>query len=343
MKCKRESDGRQLDHQSLQTMRQQAVKAVGAGQTVESVALAHGVNIRTVFKWLAAYASGGQRALLAKPVPGRPMKLSGEQMRWVADAVRGQTPLQWKFEFALWTLGIIGELIRRQFGVRLSPATVSKVMRMLGFTVQRPLYRAWQQDAVLVERWQKEDFPAIQAEAKRVGATIYFADESGLRSDYHTGTTWAPEGKTPVVKATGRRYALAMISAVSGRGDLRFMVHEGSVNATVFREFLKRLMVGAKRPIFLVVDGHPIHKAKLVTDYVAQQGGRLKLFYLPPYAPQLNPDEQVWAHVKARVSKRLPSSKDELKSMLLAALRRLQKLPEIVIGFFLHPECCYAA
>jgi len=343
MKCKRETDGRQLDHQSLQTMRQQAVKAVRAGQTVESVARAHGVNIRTVFKWLSAYASGGQRGLLAKPVPGRPMKLSGEQMRWVADAVRGQTPLQWKFEFALWTLGIIGELIHRQFGVRLSPATVSKVMRLLGFTVQRPLYRAWQQDAVLVERWQKEDFPAIQAEAKRVGATIYFADESGMRSDYHTGTTWAPEGKTPVVRATGRRYSLAMISAVSARGDCRFMVHEGTVTATVFREFLKRLLVGAKRPIYLVVDGHPIHKAKLITDFVAQSQGQLKLFYLPPYAPQLNPDEQVWAHVKARVSKRLPKSKDELKSMLIGALRRLQKLPEIVIGFFLHPECSYAA
>lgn len=285
MKCKREADGRKLDHQSLQTMRNLAVKAVASGQTVDSVAAAHGVNIRTVFKWLSAYASGGQKALMAKPIPGRPMKLTGEQMRWIADAVRGKTPLQWKFEFALWTLSIIRELVRRQFGKTLSTATVAKVMRMLGFTVQRPLYRAWQQDAVLVERWRKEDFPAIQAEAKRVGATIYFADESGMRSDYHTGGTWAPEGQTPVVRATGRPYSLAMISAVSARGDFRFMVHEGTVTATVFREFLKRLLIGATKPIFLVVDGHPIHKAKVIQEFVEQQQGRMKLFFLPPYAP----------------------------------------------------------
>lgn len=343
MKCKRESDGRQLDHQSLQTMRQQAIKAVGAGHTVESVAAVNGVNIRTVFKWLAAYASGGQKALLAKPIPGRPMKLTPDEMRWIADAVRGKTPLQWKFEFALWTLSILRELIRRQFGKTLSKATVSKVMRMLGFTVQRPLYRAWQQDAVLVGRWQKEDFPAIQAEAKAVGATIYFADESGMRSDYQMGSTWAPEGETPIVQATGRRYSLSMISALSARGDFRFMVHEGTVNATVFREFLRRLLIGAKHPIFLVVDGHAIHKARLVQEFVAKQAGRLKLFFLPPYAPQLNPDEQVWGNVKARVSKRLAQTKEELKSMLIGALRRLQKLPKVVKGFFRHPDCRYAA
>ncbi len=192
MKCKHETDGRQLDHQSLQTIRNLAVKAVKAGQTVESVAAANGLNIRTVFKWLAAYASGGQTALMAKPIPRRPMKLTPDEMRWVAQAVRDDTPLQWKFDFALWTLSIIRELIRRQFGKPLSNATVSHVMRILGFSVQRPLYRAWQQDATLVERWRAEDYPAIQAEAKAVGATIYFADESGIHSDYHTVGTWAP-------------------------------------------------------------------------------------------------------------------------------------------------------
>lgn len=343
MKCKRETDGRKLDHQSLQTLRQLAVKAVRNGQTVDSVAKAHGVNIRTVFKWLAAFADGGQQALMAKPIPGRPMKLSADEMRWIAEAVRDKTPLQWKFEFALWTLSIIRDLIKRQFGKTLSTATVSKVMRLLGFTVQRPLYRAWQQDAVLVETWRKEVFPRIQAEARQAGATIYFADEAGLRSDDHRGTTWAPEGETPVVQATGRRYSLSMISAISARGDFRFMVHEGTVNATVFRDFLKRLMTGASQPIFLVVDGHPIHKAKQVKDFVEAQAGRLKLFFLPPYAPQLNPDEQVWGNVKARVSKQLPETLDELKSRIIGALRRLQKLPEIVKGFFHHPECRYAA
>lgn len=218
MKAKRDSDGRRLDHHSLQTIRQLAVKAVGEGQSVASVAAALGMNVRTVFRWLANFASGGQKALLAKPIPGRPPKLSAEEMAWIGQTVREKNLLQCRFEFALWTLGLIRELVRQHFGKTLSVGAMSRVMKILGFSVQRPLYRAWQQDPVLVERWRKEEFPAIVAHAKRVSATIYFADESGMRSDHHAGTTWAPVGQTPVVSATGARFSLNMISAVSPRG-----------------------------------------------------------------------------------------------------------------------------
>jgi transposase len=343
MKCKRDSDGRGIDHHALQVLRQQAVKAVGRGETVANVAAALGVNIRTVFRWLSDFASGGQKALLAKPIPGRPPKVTPEEMRWIAETVRDQTPQQLKLEFGLWTLSLIGEVIWRQFRKRLSPPSVGRIMRLLGFTPQRPLYRAWQQDPVWVERWQAEEFPQLRAEAKRAGAVIYFADEAGIRSDYHAGTTWAPCGQTPMVKATGRRFGLNMISAVSARGEFRFMVHEGTVTAVVFRDFLQRLLRGAKQPIFLVVDGHPTHKAKLVKAYVAQQQGKLRLIYLPPYSPQLNPDEQVWGYVKARVAKQMPQNIDDLKQLVVAVLHRLQKLPKIVAAFFRHPECQYAA
>jgi len=322
-------------------MRNQAVKAVRNGQIVQSVADAYGLNIRTVFRWLAAYASGGQQALQAKPIPGRPAKLSGEQLAWLAGAVRNHTPQQYRFEFALWTLGLISDLIERRFNVSLSRAAVGRVMRTLGFTPQRPLYRAAQRDALWVEPWQKEEFPAIAAEAKRVGASILFADEASIRSDYHAGTTWAPIGQTPVVEATGRRFSLNMLSAVSATGQFRFMVHEGSATAKVFLEFLKRLMHDARRPVFLIVDGHQIHKAKLIKDYVAAQDGRLKLFFLPPYSPHLNPDQQVWGNVKARVAKRTVTSKEDLKAKVISALRRLQKLPTLIQGFFRHPHCRY--
>ncbi|QDF96455.1 IS630 family transposase [Azoarcus sp. DD4] len=342
MKCKRNSDGRAIDHHSLQVMRQQAIKAVREGQTAQSVAAAFGVNVRSVFRWLADFASGGQNALLAKPIPGRPSKVSAEEMRWLAQAVRENTPLQYKFEFGLWTLSLIRALIKRQFGKELSIATVSRLMKMLGFSAQKPLYQAWQQDAALVRQWESETYPAIRAKARAAGATIYFADESGIRSDYHTGTTWAPRGQTPVVEVTGRRFSLNMISAVSPQGEFRFMLHEGSVTATVFREFLKRLMIGATKPVFVIVDGHPIHKAKLVRAYVESLKGQLELFYLPPYSPQLNPDEQVWAHVKRQVSKRLVQDKDEMKRLALGALRRIQRLPNLVKSFFRQPECQYA-
>ncbi|MEM5318528.1 IS630 family transposase [Paraburkholderia sp. JHI869] len=343
MKCKRTSDGRKLDHATLQAMRQQAVKAIREGQDVASVAAAYGVNERSVYRWLSDFVNGGQNALLAKAIPGRPPKVSPEEMRWLAQAVRDNTPLQYKFEFGLWTLSLIAALIERKFGKKLSLSGVSRIMKLLGFTAQKPLYQAWQQDAALVRQWEFETYPAIRAEVRAAGATIYFADESGLRSDYHTGTTWAPQGQTPVVETTGRRFSLNMISAVSPQGEFRFMVHDGAVTATVFREFLGRLMIGADKPVFLVLDGHPVHKARLVQDFVKAQNGRLKLFYLPPYSPHLNPDEQVWAHVKRSVSKRLAQDKNEMKRLALGALRRIQKLPELVKSFFRQSECQYAA
>lgn len=324
-------------------MRQQAVKAVRNGEAAASVARAFGVNERSVFRWLADFASGGQQGLLAKPIPGRPPKVGPEEMRWLATTLKEETPQQFKFEYALWTLALVGEVLYRQFGIKLSKGALSRLLKILGFSVQRPLYRAWQQDAALVKAWQETEYPAIQAEAKEIGATIYFADEAGMRSDHHTGTTWAPVGQTPIVKATGRRFALNMLSAVGTKGEFRFMLHDGSVGAQVFLEFLKRLLAGAQRPIFLIVDGHPAHKAKLVQDFVIAQKGKLKLFFLPPYSPQLNPDEQVWNHVKRQVAKRLPQNKEDLKEMLLSALHRLQKLPAIVRGFFHHPECRYTA
>lgn len=342
MKCKRTSDGRKLDHHTLQVLRQQAVKAVREGQAVADVAKAFGLNIRTVFDWLAKFAAGGQNALLAKPIPGRPPKISAEEMRWIARAVTDHTPQQFKFAFGLWTLSLLRELIHREFGKSLSLESVRRVMKLLGFSAQKPLYQAWQQDPVQVKQWEGETYPAIKAEARAAGATIYFADEAGIRSDYHTGTTWAPVGQTPVVEVTGRRFSFNMISAVSPRGDFRFMIHDGAVDAAVFREFLRRLMVGADKPVFVVVDGHSIHKAKLVRDYVASLHGTLKLFYLPPYSPHLNPDEQVWAHVKRQVSKQFVQEKADMKKLALGALRRIQKLPELVKSFFRQQEVRYA-
>ena len=278
MKCKRTSDGRKLDHHALQVMRQQAIKAVREGQPVANVAAVFGLNISTVFRWIAKFADGGQNALLAKPIPGRPPKISAEEMRWIAQAVKDKTPQQFKFEFGLWTLSLLRELINHELGKSLSLESVRRVMKLLGFSTQKPLYKAWQQDPVLVKQWEVETYPAIKAAAHAEGATIYFADEAGIRSDYHTGTTWAPVGETPVVEVTGSRFSFNMISAVSPRGDFRFMIHEGSVTAQVFKEFLKRLMVGATKPVYVVVDGHSIYKAKLIKDYVDSLGGNLKLF-----------------------------------------------------------------
>lgn len=343
MRCKKAIDARSYSHEMLEQLRRDAVKRVEGGESPEAVATGLGINRRTMYRWLAAYHYGGADALAAKPIPGAPPKLDAQQMAKLARMIRDKTPLQFRFEFALWTLAIIRELIKRSFGVSLSEVSVGRVMKRLGFTAQRPLYRAWQQDPALVDHWREHEYPKIAARAKQEAALILFADESGIRSDHHAGTTWAPEGRTPVVKATGARYGLNMLSAVSAHGHFRFMTLEGRVNAEVFREFLRRLITGMDRKIFLVVDGHPAHKAKLVKRFVQDNADRLELFFLPPYSPELNPDELVWAHVKTRVAKATVKTKEELKSMVDRTLHRLQKLPQIVAGFFQAPTCRYAS
>lgn len=343
MRCKKTIDARSYSHEMLERMRRDAVRRVEKGESPEALAQGLGINRRTIYRWLAAFHYGGADALAAKPIPGAPPKLDAKQMARLVRLIRDKTPQQYKFEYALWTLAIIRELIDRVFGVRLSEVSVGRLMKRLGFTPQRPLWRAWQQDAALVERWREQEYPQIAARAKREGAVVMFADESGIRSDYHAGTTWAPVGRTPEVSATGARYGLNMLSAISPRGDFRFMTVEGRVDATVFREFLRRLLVGMTRKVFLVVDGHPVHKAKAVKQLVADHSDALELFYLPPYSPQLNPDELVWGHVKARVGKTAIKTKAQLKRAVNRSLRSLQKLPEVVASFFHTPSCKYAA
>jgi transposase len=246
------------------------------------------------------------------------------------------------FPFALWTLAMVRELIWRKFDVRLSEVSVGRLLRTLGFTPQRPLYKVWQQDPVLVERWQQEEYPKIKARAKKEKALIFFGDESGIRSDYHAGTTWGECGKTPAVKCTGSRHRLNMISAVNANGHFRFMTVDGSVNAGIFCEFIRRLIEGMEQKIFLILDNHKIHRAKKVKDLVVSLDGKVELFYLPPYSPELNPDELVWADVKKKVGRATVFSKDNLKHRIMGALRSLQKLPEKIRSFFSHPTCQYA-
>jgi transposase len=328
-------DGRALDHKALEAIRIQAVQRVEAGESPEDVIRVLGFARTVIYDWLAKYREGGLDALRAKAISGRPPRLDGKQLRWLYKAITTKNPLQYKFEFALWTRGMIRELIREQFGVRLSDVSVGRLLKKLGLSPQKPLRRAYEQDSELVETWLAEDFPKIQALAKKARATLYFSDEAGVRSDFHAGTTWAPKGKTPIVEATGQRYGMNIISAISPRGEMRFMTIEGRMNAAKFIEFLKRLLHNAKRPVFLIVDGHPSHRARKVFEFVRQTKGKLRLFFLPPYSPELNPDELVWNHLKNHgVGKRFVRSREELKRVVIGHLRFLQKTPNLVQAFF---------
>lgn len=338
----RENDGRKLDHGTLEVLRLRAVEQVDRGQDPRQVARTLGMHEHTVYGWVAKVREGGREALVARPVPGRPPKLSAEQSQQVCEWVIGEDPRQLAFDFALWTRDMVRELIRREFGIEMSPSAVGRLLHRLGLSAQRPLWRAWQADEGKVKAWKDTEYPAIAKQARAHGATVYFLDEAGLRSDHHAGTTWGKVGQTPVVKTTGARHSVNMISAVTAQGKLRFSTFTGGFNADKFIEFCTKLLHDTAGPVYLIVDGHPAHRAKKVTRFIESTGGQLQLFFLPGYSPQLNPDEWVWKNVKSdRVGRAGITGPDQFKALAVGALRRLQRMPHIVRGFFADPDLAY--
>jgi transposase len=319
-----------------------AVQLMGDGKSPELVAEILGVGRSSVFAWQQKYRESGLAGLSTKFASGRPTVLSDQQMMRLRSLIVGRDPRQYSFEMALWTRKLIRKLIHARFGYDLSLPTVGRILKKLGLSPQRPLYRAYQQNPELVRAWKTETYPAIRAQAAQVGATIYFADEAAIRTDHHAGTTWAPVGQTPVVVATGERKPVNMVSAVSPRGDFHFEILEGNMNAARFIEFCRKLLADDGGRVFLVVDGASAHKAKKVQKYVASTEGRLSLFFLPPYSPELNPDEWAWKNIKHdQIKKAVPMSQQHLFELARRALRRLQQMPETVRGFFGDPSLAY--
>src|SRR5450756_461939 len=270
-----ENDARRLDHHTLEALRERAVRKVQEGEGPEVVARVLGLNRSTVYGWLAQYRRGGWGALKAKPLFGRPPKLDGRSLRWIFDTVTQKKPRQMKFAFALWTREMVAKLINDKFKIALSLVLVGRLLAQLGITCQKPLHRALERDEALVQKWLKTEYPKIRKMAQNEGADIYFGDAAHIRSDHHAGRTWGRRGETPVVQATGARYGMSLISAITSRGHMRFMIKEkGGVNADVFIEFLKRLITGAKRAIFLIVDRGPAHVAKKTRAFVESMNSR---------------------------------------------------------------------
>ena len=323
--------------------RLRAVQLLKEGNEATLVARMFGVSRAIVFRWQRKYDEGGPAALETKKTPGPASRLSPTQMSELYAIITGCDPRQLQFDFGLWTRKIIRDLIRKHFGVKFSEVLVGRLLKKMGLSAQRPLYRAYQQDPDRVAEWKRAVYPKIRRLAAEEGASIFFEDEASVRTDHHAGTTWGPVGQTPVVVTTGERKSVNMVSAISPRGELRFRVQEERMNAARFIDFLTALLDSVPGKIFLIVDGHPVHKAKKVREFAENKtDGRLKIFFLPPYSPDLNPDEWVWNNVKNdRIGREVIMSKDDLKTKAIGALRRLQKLPDIVRGFFRDPKLSY--
>ena len=335
-------DGRTLSHEISETIRELAVRRVKEGEAPSSVIKSYGLCRTTIYKWLKAERRGGTAALKARKHPGRKPALAPRQKLQVRGWINGKDPRQYGFDFGLWTRQIVAALIAQKFGVRLGVTAVGRLLAELDITPQKPLRRAYERDPVAIERWKAIKFPRLRARAKRAGAKIFFLDEAGVRSDQVLGRTWGLRGQTPEVATSGRRQSVSAISAVNARGELWYEIYTERLNAVRFVELLKHFMRGRRNPVFLVLDGHPAHIAKVVAEYVQRLVGRLELHFLPGYAPELNPDEFVWNHLKRQGVSKTPLRRDEsLRSRVQSDLAHIQSRPPLVRSFFHAPSVAY--
>ncbi|OGT91953.1 MAG: hypothetical protein A2514_04860 [Gammaproteobacteria bacterium RIFOXYD12_FULL_61_37] len=266
-------------------------------------------------------------------------------MQWIYQVVTQGNPLQYQFDFCLWTLNVLRALIERELGIKLSKSAVCRLLGHLGLSPQRPIYKSYKQDPRKIEQYLAETFPEAVAKAKRLGATLFFVDEAALRSDAHRGLTWGKKGETPVVRNSGGRFGLSVISAVSPRGDLRFSFIEDGMNSKEFIGFLKKLQRDAGKPILVITDNAKYHHSKETQAFLETTQGQIQMAFLPAYSPELNPDEQVWNHAKRRLSQCAIFNKDDMKRHLSAILRSIQKQTSLIQSFFRmdHTQYIFAA
>lgn len=339
-------DFRSLPPEAQEDIRRKAVRAVLQGKKRQEVARLFGVTRQSVGAWTARYRNDGAKTLRARP-RGRPRggSLRPWQAAQIVRAIEDRCPDQLKLPFWLWTREAVGQLIRKRFGVKLSVWTVGRYLARWDFTPQKPVRRAFEQDPEAVRRWLRREYPAIRRAAKRRRAAIYWGDEMGLRSDHATGRTYGRRGRTPEVPGTGRRFGCSLISALTNRGRLSFMVFKERFTAGVLLKFLRRLVKqAAGRLVFLIVDGHPVHRSGKVKAWRRRNRRLLRVFFLPGYSPDLNPDEELNQDVKSNaVGRRRPRDQREMMAGVRGYLWGRQRQPRVVRRYFQEEHVRYAA
>ncbi len=337
-------DGRTLDHKTLEHLRKLAVKrVVEDGEAPSYVMKSLGLGRTTIYPWLRRYEEQGMEALVEKIAQGPEPKLREKQRQQVKRWILGKDPRQYGFDYGLWTRRIVQKMIEEKFNVVLGLTAVGRLLASLEITPQKPLRRAYERDPAAVKLWVEETYPKLRKRAKRLGAKIFFLDEAGFQSDPSLGRTYGLKGKTPVVKTSGQRQSLNVISAVNARGEFWAATYSGKLDAESFVVFLQNFVENQAGKVFLVVDGHPAHKAKLVANYVQSLKGRLELHFLPPYAPDLNPDEFVWGYMKSNgVSKKPLKQNESLQKRIEEDLNRIGNDPKLVCSFFCADSVFYA-
>lgn len=339
-------DARKLSPDAQEDLRRRVMTAVNDGMKVTEAARTFGVTRQSIHNWINTVEAEGVRGLRAQrrgPKAGARL-LAPHQRASLVRSITAGCPDQLRLPFALWTRDAVIDLAQRRFGVTISRSTMGRYLSEWGMSPQKPVRRAYERDPAAVRRWLDTEYPAICVKAKREKAVIHWADEMGLRSDHQTGTSWSKRGVTPVVPGTGQRFGCNMISAVTNRGELAFMVFTQRFTGRVMVQFLRRLLRQCKHKVFLIVDGHPVHRSALVKRWIADNADSIEMFRLPSYSPDLNPDEFLNNDVKSNaVGRRRPADKTALIADVRSYLRSTQRSPEIVKRYFHAESVRYAA
>jgi len=340
----KQKDARFLAPVVQQEIRYNAINMFLKGVSQVHISTTLGVSTRSVCKWVRAYKKSGEKGLKIND-RGRPKgtQLQPWQSAQIVKIIKNSCPDELSMPFFLWTRESIGLLIKKKFNIKLSKWTVGRYLANWGFSPQKPARRAMEQNPKAIENWFKVEYPAIQKLAKKEKATISWGDEMGLRSDHNVGRTYGIKGETPVVKRTGNRFSCNMISVITNLGKLSFMVFHENFTEDVFLKFLKKLICKSPRKIFLIVDNHRSHKSKKVKSWLKENVEHIRLYYLPSYCPELNPDEFLNQDVKSHLGKQRLQTKTEMIKMLNSHLKMRQKQPNIIQNFVkgCHPR--YAA
>jgi len=328
-------DGRKLTHKHLEEIRYQAIDLrIKGGMKIKEIARKFGLWPSCISNWIATYKKFWKQWLKAKTgKPWRKRALNDQEIKKL-----GQIILYWPrwamLDYGLRTVRLIKMIIKKKFKKDLHETTVKRLLNDMWFSNQKPLYQAFQKNPEVTAERVKNVLPKIEEEAKKEWREIRYWDEAGIRSNNHRGKTRGKKGETPIVLNNGVRFWLNSISVINNKGELRFMCYEWSFVVAIFLTFLKRLLYKNTKKITLILDGHRVHKAKAVMNFIAKTNWQIKVYYLPPYSPELNPDELVWNDLKNWLKQVTITGKKDLKKRVKQNLHRLQKEKEKVRSFF---------
>ena len=339
------SDARQIPDEVMTYLRHIAVCAINERDcSPEDVANVLGISRSSIYDWLHRFENDGYEGLKTRKAPGAPPVITGDMDEWLKKTILESTPEDFGYDTQLWTCDILAVLLKAHFGITVIGATVNQHLRKMDLSHQKPQYHPCEQDPDEVARFLSDKFQRIQKLANKIGADIGFEDEAGVDLRDHSGRTWGKRGEPPQIEVTGKRGRYNVLSVVTAQGTLDYEVTDKSIDSQAYIEFLKQLLQGRDHPFILIADRAPFHHSKGVRLFVRQHRRQLRIYFLPSYSPELNPDEHVWEEIKDKqLGRQTVRSKLDLKKKLHSVLKSLQENTDRIKSFFLLPETKYAA